>query len=163
MGLKGSGTMKILKFDPRRFLRNPPPGEKFLPFGTGSRRCIGKTFAVMLIKISLVYMVGSFDIALCPATKTSVCVRSPKFGLGTHAFFSVEDVVLTLTTREDSPIEMRMLNVLERRLTTPQIGDGADRCPIRMACSSWCNVRKTKPLQSGCFCSKRQPNVMEGF
>ncbi|GFS41144.1 cytochrome P450 3A5 [Trichonephila inaurata madagascariensis] len=92
------------RFDPSRFIRNPPPVEKFLPFGMGNRKCIGETFAEMVTKIMLVYIVGSFDIAVCPHTKIP-----PKFGLGTHAFLSVEDMVLTLTTRRDSPIQMRRL------------------------------------------------------
>ncbi|GFV65260.1 hypothetical protein TNCV_4572601 [Trichonephila clavipes] len=136
----------------RRFLRNPPSVEKYLPFGMGNRKCIGQTFAEMVTKIMLVYIVGSFDIAVCPHTKeesliahsneesaavdrrvqgfkntrhsviplqpTNVVVNGstfcyaipPKFGLGTHAFLSVKDMVLTLTTRSDSPIEMKRLD-----------------------------------------------------
>ncbi|GFQ93188.1 cytochrome P450 3A31, partial [Trichonephila clavata] len=56
-------------FDPNRFLRRPPPVEKFLPFGMGNRSCIGEAFAKMVTKIILVHIVGSFDIAVCHSTK----------------------------------------------------------------------------------------------
>ena len=42
-----------LTFNPQRFLETRPEKNTFIPFGAGKRNCVGKNFAMQLIKIAL--------------------------------------------------------------------------------------------------------------
>lgn len=67
-------------FQPERFLSSPPgdPSRfQYIPFGGGSRMCVGKEFAKVLLKIFLVEVVRSCRWSLLngpPAMKTGPTV-----------------------------------------------------------------------------------------
>ncbi|GFX11735.1 cytochrome P450 3A11 [Trichonephila clavipes] len=86
------------KFDPSRFLRDPPTKNKYLPFGIGPRKCIGENFGMMEMKICLVYIIGNFKTEVCPQTKIP-----PEFGLALQGFLQIEEMMLRLTPRENPP------------------------------------------------------------
>ena len=59
-------------FDPRRFLtksREKIGRFAYLPFGTGSRTCIGMAFALQEATLALATLVQRFDFALLPDAK----------------------------------------------------------------------------------------------
>jgi cytochrome P450 len=51
------------KFDPSRFLATRPNTFNFIPFGGGSRRCLGAAFATFQMKIVLSELIRRFEIA----------------------------------------------------------------------------------------------------
>jgi unspecific monooxygenase len=60
------------RFDPSRFLHRGFDNSEFLPFGAGSRRCLGASFAVYELAIALAVMFRSPGFALlsaCPAVR----------------------------------------------------------------------------------------------
>lgn len=59
-------------FDPERFLTTCFSPFTFLPFGAGSRRCIGMAFALFEMKLVLSEVVARFDLALDPRTPLPV-------------------------------------------------------------------------------------------
>jgi cytochrome P450 len=56
------------RFDPDRFLSGSFGPTTFLPFGGGSRRCIGMAFALFEMKVVLSQLVRRFVVELDPAT-----------------------------------------------------------------------------------------------
>lgn len=50
------------RFRPDRFLERTPSGYEFLPFGGGSRRCIGMAFALYEMKLVLAGLLRTFDL-----------------------------------------------------------------------------------------------------
>uniref|UniRef100_A0AAT9UTH1 Cytochrome P450 6PW3 n=1 Tax=Maconellicoccus hirsutus TaxID=177089 RepID=A0AAT9UTH1_MACHI len=61
--------------DPERFLperfedRNPEFRDAYLPFGAGPRSCIGFRFALMSVKLALIYLLRNFNLELCTETR----------------------------------------------------------------------------------------------
>jgi cytochrome P450 len=60
------------QFDPDRFLSGSFGPTTFLPFGSGSRRCIGMAFAMFEMKIVLSQLVRRFALELHPSTPQPV-------------------------------------------------------------------------------------------
>jgi cytochrome P450 len=60
-------------FKPDRFLNGAPEPYTFIPFGGGTRRCVGAAFASLEMKEVLRAVAGRFD--LRPATRTGERVR----------------------------------------------------------------------------------------
>jgi cytochrome P450 len=56
------------RFDPDRFLSGSFGPTTFLPFGGGSRRCIGMAFALFEMKVVLSQLVRRFEVELDPTT-----------------------------------------------------------------------------------------------
>jgi cytochrome P450 len=59
-------------FDPDRFLSNSFSPTTFLPFGGGSRRCIGMAFALFEMKLVLSQLIARFTVELDPLTPLPV-------------------------------------------------------------------------------------------
>ncbi|XP_058790665.1 probable cytochrome P450 6a23 [Phymastichus coffea] len=62
-------------FDPDRFTdesRAQRPRYSFLPFGEGSRQCIGYKFAEMLIGIGIVSLLQNFEFSICEQTQIPI-------------------------------------------------------------------------------------------
>lgn len=59
-------------FDPDRFLSGSFGPTAFLPFGSGSRRCIGMAFAMFEMKVVLRHLVERFVLELDPSTPQPV-------------------------------------------------------------------------------------------
>jgi cytochrome P450 len=60
------------EFQPERFLANSFSPTTFLPFGGGSRRCIGKAFALFEMKVVLSQLLGRFTLEIDPRTPLPV-------------------------------------------------------------------------------------------
>jgi len=60
------------QFDPDRFLATTFGPTTFLPFGNGSRRCIGMAFALFEMKVVLSEVVRRFRVSLDPSTPLPV-------------------------------------------------------------------------------------------
>jgi cytochrome P450 len=60
------------QFHPERFLSGSFGPTTFLPFGSGSRRCIGMAFAMFEMKIVLSQLVQRFELELHPSTPQPV-------------------------------------------------------------------------------------------
>ncbi|RUS15510.1 cytochrome P450 [Endogone sp. FLAS-F59071] len=56
-------------FRPERFLEENVPMDAFMPFGAGSRNCIGKNFAYMSMRLTLGILLYHFDLELVPDQK----------------------------------------------------------------------------------------------
>jgi unspecific monooxygenase len=56
------------QFDPSRFLHGSFGNSEFLPFGAGSRRCLGASFAAYELAIALAVLFGSPGFALAPVS-----------------------------------------------------------------------------------------------
>ncbi len=74
-------------FDPDRFLPErvqARPRFAYLPFGGGSRICIGKAFAMMEAKLVLAELLRRFDLALVPGFRPTLdpgVTLRPKAGI----------------------------------------------------------------------------------
>ncbi|MEB3242394.1 MAG: cytochrome P450 [Cyanobacteriota bacterium] len=60
------------RFDPERFLSGSFGPTTFLPFGSGSRRCIGMAFALFEMKVVLAQLLRRFAVELDPSTPLPV-------------------------------------------------------------------------------------------
>ncbi|CAF2984143.1 unnamed protein product [Rotaria sp. Silwood2] len=84
---------QALKFDYKRWIRDPVTGLKpklahsyaYLPFGAGSRNCIGQNFAILEAKVMLALFVQRCDFELVPgqniAPEMKGITMKPKYGL----------------------------------------------------------------------------------
>ncbi|XP_015905340.2 cytochrome P450 3A8 [Parasteatoda tepidariorum] len=92
------------KFDPDRFSpeeRKKRDSYSYLPFGHGPRNCIGMRFALMEIKVCLVYIISSFNINTCHHTKIPIQFRPNAFGL-----LQPQEIFLSFELRDDSPLQI---------------------------------------------------------
>jgi cytochrome P450 len=72
------------KFLPQRWLSTTPSPYEYLPFGAGPRICIGATFAMMMLKISLAMIVQRYRLTVAPGSRIDRKVTvtlSPKYGV----------------------------------------------------------------------------------
>ncbi|WP_437922915.1 cytochrome P450 [Sorangium sp. So ce291] len=73
-----------LRFDPDRFLVEPPPGH-YIPFGFGPRTCVGDAFTLICSKMISASILASYDIELLPpaeyATKVTAGTMAPRNGI----------------------------------------------------------------------------------
>ncbi|XP_026316995.1 cytochrome P450 9e2-like [Hyposmocoma kahamanoa] len=63
------------KFKPERFMydeKKNRPSHLFLPFGLGSRNCIGLRFAMLSVKTAMVALVKNFKFSICEKTENPV-------------------------------------------------------------------------------------------
>jgi cytochrome P450 len=57
------------RFIPERWARIDPSPYEYLPFGSGPRRCLGATFAMMELKIALPLILQRYRLAIAPGTR----------------------------------------------------------------------------------------------
>jgi cytochrome P450 len=72
------------KFMPERWLSCDPSPYEYLPFGAGSRTCIGAAFALMLTKIAVAIILQRFSIAVVDDSlidRKGLITLAPKFGM----------------------------------------------------------------------------------
>ncbi|KAJ8658815.1 hypothetical protein O0I10_005542 [Lichtheimia ornata] len=75
------------KFDPERWLEGsstPPDMDAFFPFSIGSRNCIGKTFALQEMRLSIAHLVKMFDFHATKQELEDAQDRSSFITLGVH-------------------------------------------------------------------------------
>ena len=65
------------RFRPERFLEQPPPSYALIPFGGGSRRCIGASFALMEMKAILRTVLERVELC-APTQKPERAVRTQR-------------------------------------------------------------------------------------
>ena len=71
-------------FRPERFLEPVHPKHAYLPFGAGTRMCIGKSFALMEAKLMLAALAQKFQLSLLPehaVTPEPAVTLRPKNGI----------------------------------------------------------------------------------
>ena len=64
------------RFDPERFVGLRPSPYAFLPFGGGTRRCVGMAFALYEMKLVLAEIVTRVDLQHAPGHRTGVVRRA---------------------------------------------------------------------------------------
>jgi len=64
------------RFDPTRFIGARPSPYEFLPFGGGSRRCLGMSFALYEMRVVLATVLSRVEIASAPGYRMRVVRRS---------------------------------------------------------------------------------------
>ena len=64
------------RFDPSRWQKIDPSPYEYLPFGAGPRRCLGATFAMMELKLTLGMLLPRYRLALAPGAPVNIS-RSP--------------------------------------------------------------------------------------
>ena len=72
------------KFNPESWSKCDPSPYEYMPFGAGSRACIGAAFAVMMAKISLAMILQRFRITVVPNSiidRKGLITLAPKYGL----------------------------------------------------------------------------------
>jgi cytochrome P450 len=72
------------KFNPDRWLTLTPPPYAYIPFGGGPRLCIGYSFSMTLLRITLAIVLQRFQLSLAPEAridrKYQVTI-APKYGM----------------------------------------------------------------------------------
>jgi cytochrome P450 len=68
------------QFRPERFLERSFSPYEFIPFGGGTRRCIGAAFAMYEIKIMLATVLGRFQLAAADSAPLSPVRRGMTMG-----------------------------------------------------------------------------------
>jgi cytochrome P450 len=66
-------------FRPERFLERPAGTYEWIPFGGGTRRCLGATFALFEMKIVLAEILGRFDLVTTTASSERIARRAITF------------------------------------------------------------------------------------
>ena len=72
------------KFKPERWSSCDPSPYEYLPFGAGSRTCVGAAFAVMLTKITVAMLLQRFSITVIDDSiidRQGLITLAPKFGM----------------------------------------------------------------------------------
>jgi cytochrome P450 len=73
-----------LRFDPDRFLVEPPPGH-YIPFGFGPRTCVGDAFTLICSKMIVASILASYDVELIPPIEYTTAVSAgtmyPRHGI----------------------------------------------------------------------------------
>jgi cytochrome P450 family 135 len=70
------------RFRPERFLERPAGTYEWIPFGGGTRRCLGATFALFEMRIALTEMLRRLDLTTTTAPDESIGRRSITFTPG---------------------------------------------------------------------------------
>jgi cytochrome P450 len=68
-------------FEPERFLQGKPKPHEYLPFGGGSRRCIGAAFSRYESCLALATVLREFELELCEPGEVAVARRNVTLGL----------------------------------------------------------------------------------
>uniref|UniRef100_A0A5S6Q3K5 Cytochrome P450 n=1 Tax=Trichuris muris TaxID=70415 RepID=A0A5S6Q3K5_TRIMR len=66
------------EFKPERFLQDRKSHHQmaWLPFGAGPRNCIGKRFAEIQFKITMIHLLRTYDLSLCAASQDPIRTKS---------------------------------------------------------------------------------------
>jgi cytochrome P450 len=67
------------RFDPQRFIGRRPSPYEFLPFGGGTRRCLGMAFAMYEMKVVLAEMLRRVDLVRAPGYRMRMVRRAITF------------------------------------------------------------------------------------
>src|SRR5207247_210146 len=67
------------RFDPRRFVGRRPSPYEFLPFGGGTRRCLGMAFALYEMKVVLAEVLRRVDLVRAPGYRMRMVRRAITF------------------------------------------------------------------------------------
>ena len=67
------------RFDPRRFIGRRPSPYEFLPFGGGTRRCLGMAFALYEMKVVLAEVLRRVDLVRAPGYRMRMVRRAITF------------------------------------------------------------------------------------
>jgi len=72
------------RFDPDRWLSTEPSPYAYLPFGGGTRMCIGYAFSMMVLRIILAMILQRYRLSLAPGARIDrkyAVTLSPKYGM----------------------------------------------------------------------------------
>ena len=65
------------QFEPERFAKPLKHPGQYMPFGAGSRHCIGSNLAMMEMRTLLTRLITRFRIETCPTTQKEIQFTSP--------------------------------------------------------------------------------------
>ncbi len=76
-----------LRFDPDRFLTEPPP-HRYLPFGMGARSCVGERFTLLCVKAILTEILRSYTVEVAASCTYDTTLMAgtipPRDGMPAH-------------------------------------------------------------------------------
>ncbi|MEX2025246.1 MAG: cytochrome P450 [Thermoleophilaceae bacterium] len=78
------------RFRPERFLERPAGTYEWIPFGGGTRRCLGATFALFEMKVALTTILRNLDLATTDARPERIARRAITFSPGRGGRIRVE-------------------------------------------------------------------------